>query len=80
MKRPSHYALTIDDHGLAGDGQTGKIGTCTKCNRPNKVVTQGEDARCIMPRLVSFLPGDQRPATGCDAQRGTRPTVRARVK
>lgn len=78
MKRPARYALTIDDHGLAGDGQTGKYGSCSECNRRNKVVTHGPDPRCIMPRLVAFLPGDQRPATGCDAQRGPRPTKRAR--
>jgi hypothetical protein len=79
MKRPAQYALTIDDHGLAGDGQTGKFGTCTECKRSNKVVTHGEDARCIMPRLVSFIAPDQQPATGCDAQRGPRLKTRARL-
>jgi|DEB19_MinimDraft_3_1074340.scaffolds.fasta_scaffold196516_2 hypothetical protein len=78
MKRSAAYALEIDDHGLAGDGKSGKFGTCTVCKRRNKVVTLGPEPRCIMPRLVEFLPENQRPDTGCEAQRGPRPTKRTR--
>lgn len=72
-KRPAAFALSIDDHGLAGDGIVGKFGTCTDCKRTNKVVTRSPEPRCIMPRLVGFLPENQRPVNGCEAQRGTRP-------
>lgn len=72
-KRHPMYALTIDDHGLAGDGQSGKFGTCTACKRTNKVIGHSTET-CVMPRLVFHLPEQHRPANGCDAQRGTRPS------
>lgn len=77
MKRHPMYALTIDDKGNAGDGSVGKFGTCTECNRRNKVVTLGPKPRCVMPRMVEALDEDKRPDSGCDAQRGPRPTRKA---
>jgi len=71
-KRHPMYALAIDDHGLAGDGQTGRYGTCTACERTNKVV--GQSGACVLPRMVEALPERERPTNGCEAQRGPRPT------
>lgn len=71
-KRHPMFALTIDDHGVSGDGLSGKYGSCTDCKRTNKVVGFSTGT-CIMPRLVFHLSENQRPANGCEAQRGTRP-------
>jgi len=65
------YTLTIDDHGLAGDGQTGRFGTCSACKRTNKVI--GQSGTCVMPRMTEALPENDRPVNGCVAQRGHRP-------
>lgn len=74
---PDHLAI---DHGNAGDGLSGRFGTCSACGRRNKVVgpieVAPEERRCIMPRGVARLPEEQRPASGCDAQRGPRPGKR----
>jgi hypothetical protein len=77
MKRHPMFALSIDTHGNAGDGIDGRYGTCTECGRSNKVVGR-ESSHCVMPRMVAALPADQRPASGCDAQRGPRPIGRNR--
>lgn len=82
MARHPGFALTIDTHGNAGDGMNGRYGTCSACGRTNKVVgpltAPPDERRCVMPRLVGFLPIEQRPETGCDAQRGPRPVRGAR--
>lgn len=68
--------LAIDDHGNSGDGTVGKFGVCTLCGRRNKVVTRAAEPVCVYPEAALKLPEAQRPATGCDAQRGPRPAKR----
>lgn len=67
-----------DEHGNAGDGTQGRYGTCAECGRRNKVVgpleSPPEGRRCVMPLGVARLPQDRRPESGCDAQRGPRPS------
>ena len=41
MKRPARYALTIDDHGLAGDGETGKLRCPVSLHRWSTIYRDG---------------------------------------